>query len=175
MGYNTGKLGHHKVSCLLWDPVMNKRKRRKNNFLPRYFLFKTFPQVWHHSWSILKLEGHAQGVPCSLQKLGQATVVTSYLTAQFTLGTGRSWHLDKHWGYVGLGCHHSGWDFKNMAEREAKGIDSCWSYQASSHCQFLPTQSYRNQKIPPTSPAFNKLCVPASLITCECHLLLKAH
>lgn len=32
-----------------------------------------------------------------------------------------------------------------MTDWKAKGIDSCWSHQASSHCQFLPTQSYCNQ------------------------------
>lgn len=139
----------------------NKQQKQINKQKKEYILsyqnilsFKTSPQVDNNCWSDLKLKGSAHGDSSSVQKLIWNPVLSLWTSLLLQCPTPpQREHLAQakadtgilQWGGdAGLGFHHSGWDF-NSWQRQAKGTDSCRSYQASGHCQFLPRWSLHKQ------------------------------
>lgn len=147
---------------------INNNKNKSILLCQNILSLKTFPQV-NNCWSdLLKLKGSAHDDPASVQKLIWNPVLSLWSSVLLQCPTPpQSEHLAQakadtgvlQWGGdAGLGFHRSGWDF-NSWQRQAKGTDSCRSYQSSGHCQFLPRWSF-HQQITTKLPNFQQVLCP---------------
>lgn len=150
--------------------------------MPKYFIFKNLSTSWQQLLVWPKTQKGSAHDPASVQKLIWNPVLSLWTSLLLKCPTPpQSEHLAQakadtgvlHWGgdagipsfWVGFLIHDKD---KQKEQTPAEAIRQVATANSSP-------DAHSTRKLPPNSPIFCRSCVPASLTTCKCHLLLKPH
>lgn len=149
----------------------------------KYFIFKNFSTSWQQLLVWPKTQRFGHDDPASVQKgpeimccpFGAISCSSVQLHHKVNI-----WHRAKLTVGYCSGEGMQDWDSillggilihdkdKQKEQTPAEAIRQVATANSS-------LDDHSTSKLPPNSPTFSRSWVPASLITCECHLLLKPH